>query len=155
MTNHHDGGCMCGHVRYRLEGPPLIVHCCHCTECQRQTGSAFAVNVLIEHARLILLAGELAEGRMPAESGRGQTVYSCPECRVVIWSHYANPKIAFVRAGTLDEPQTLPPDIHIFTRSKLPWVEIPHGAQRVEAFYDRKQVWPAASLARIEALAHA
>lgn len=152
MSNLLEGGCMCGAVRYRIEGPPLIVHCCHCTECQRQSGSAFAVNAMIERSRIELLAGETVAGHMPAESGKGQTVHRCGECGVILWSHYsgAGPAIAFLRAGTLDDPSAYPPDIHIFTRSKQPWVQLPAGAATVEVYYNKDDYWLAESIARFD-----
>lgn len=144
------GGCACGAVRYRLTSAPLFVHCCHCTSCQRETGSAFVINALIEGDRLCVTAGA-AEGILtPSESGKGQTIFRCPTCRIAMWSHYASAgeRIAFVRAGTLDDPAALPPDIHIFTRSKLPWVMLPAGVPAVDVYYRRAELWSAESLKR-------
>lgn len=149
-----EGGCDCRRVRYRMETAPLFVHCCHCRWCQRETGSAFALNAMIETDRLTLLgdAPELVD--TPSASGRGQAIARCPACRVAVWSHYsgAGRAVAFVRIGTLDDPDVLPPDIHIFTASKQPWVVLPPGTPAVREFYDRKAFWPAASIARREAL---
>ena len=146
-----EGGCACGAVRYRLAGPPMFVNCCHCTSCQTETGSAFAVNALIEADRVELLAGAPQPLLTPSESGRGQTIWRCPSCRVALWSNYpgAGPNIHFVRVGTLDRPALCPPDAHIFTRSKLPWVHLPgDGTPAFEIFYDMAALWPADSLAR-------
>ena len=145
-----EGGCTCGAVRYRLKSAPMFVHCCHCTKCQTETGSAFVLNALIESDRVETLAGAAEPFMVPTESGRGQQIWRCPECRIALWSNYggANDKLRFVRIGTLDDPGALPPDIHIYTRSKLPWVQIPDGALAVEAYYDSKAVWPAESLER-------
>jgi hypothetical protein len=145
-----EGGCACGAVRYRLLSAPMFVHCCHCTSCQTETGSAFAVNALIESGRVEILAGAPEPLMIPSESGRGQQVWRCPACRVALWSNYGGAKdlLRFVRVGTLDAPGALPPNIHIYTRSKLPWVRLPEGALAVEAYYDSKSVWPAASLER-------
>ena len=147
------GGCMCGAVRYRAEGPPLVVHCCHCTECQRQNGSAFAVNALIESTRIELVAGATVAGHMPAASGKGQTVHRCAACGVTLWSHYPDggDAIAFLRVGTLDDATACPPDIHIFTRSRQKWVLLPAGATAFEAFYDPGTVWSEAVRARYTA----
>jgi hypothetical protein len=145
-----EGGCACGAVRYRLNSAPMFVHCCHCTSCQTETGSAFVVNALIEADRVETLAGAPEPILTPSESGRGQQVWRCPSCRVALWSNYGGARdlLRFVRVGTLDEPAALPPDIHIYTRSKLPWVALPEGARAVEAYYDSKSVWPAESLER-------
>lgn len=149
-----EGGCDCGQVRYALRGPPLIVHCCHCRWCQRESGSAFAINAMIETDRLQLLGYGPEYVETPTASGEGQLVARCPDCRIALWSHYpgAGPRVAFVRVGTLDDPDRLPPDIHIFTASKQPWVVLPDGTPAVPGYYDREQVWPAASLARRAAL---
>jgi hypothetical protein len=149
-----EGGCACGAVRYRLRSAPMFVHCCHCTSCQTETGSAFAVNALIESDRVETLAGAPEPLLIPSESGRGQNVWRCPSCRVALWSNYGGAKdlLRFIRVGTLDMPGALEPDIHIYTRSKLPWVRLPEGALAVEAYYDSKAVWPPESLARRAAL---
>ncbi len=144
-----EGGCTCRAVRYRLTAAPLYVHCCHCTWCQRETGSAFAVNALIEATRVELLAGPHEDILTPSLSGKGQVIARCPECRVAVWSLYgSNPAIRFIRVGTLDDPARCPPDIHIFTASKLPWVAIPEGARAVPEFYSYRETWPAGSWAR-------
>lgn len=154
MADTFEGGCDCGAVRYRLLSRPLYVHCCHCRWCQRESGSAFALNALIESDRVERLAGEPEMVRTPSESGYGQLFARCPSCRVALWSHYAGsgPVASFVRVGTLDEPDRLPPDIHIFTRSKQPWVAIPEGAKAVPEYYDREKCWPAESLERRKAM---
>ncbi len=158
MTNDGDlpleGGCSCGAVRYRMTGGPLFVHCCHCRWCQRETGAAFALNAMIEADRVVLLKGTPEVVPMPSESGRGQKIARCPACRVALWSNYAGAgdAVRFVRVGTLDEPDRLAPDIHIHTASKQPWVVIPPGVPTAPEYYDRRDHWPAASLARRKAL---
>ena len=149
-----EGGCDCRRIRYRMESAPLFVHCCHCRWCQRETGSAFALNAMIEADRVTLLAGAPETVLTPSASGQGQKIVRCPDCRIAVWSHYggAGRAVAFVRVGTLDDPDALPPDIHIFTASKQPWVVLPPGTPAVPEFYDRNEFWPAASLARREAL---
>ena len=148
------GGCDCRFVRYRMHSAPLFVHCCHCRWCQRESGAAFALNAMIESDRIALRAGEVDLVDTPSESGRGQQIARCPRCRIALWSHYAGagPLLAFVRVGTLDEPDRLPPNIHIFTASKQPWVVLPAGMPAVAQYYDRGAYWPAASLARRKAL---
>ncbi|MFQ5563558.1 MAG: GFA family protein [Parvularculaceae bacterium] len=133
-----------------MTSAPMFIHCCHCTWCQRETGSAFALNAMIETARLDMLKGEPEAVATPSASGRGQKILRCPDCRVALWSHYSGAReaIAFVRVGTLDRRARFAPDIHIFTSTKLPWVVIPPGAHAVEEYYDAKEYWPAASLER-------
>ncbi len=154
MTEKPEGGCACGAVRYRLESAPMFVHCCHCTSCQTETGTAFALNLLIESDRVTLLEGAPVAIMTPSESGKGQQVWRCPDCQIAVWSNYggAGDKIRFVRGGTLDDAKAVTPDIHIYTRSKLPWVRLPEGATAVEAYYDSGSIWPAESLARRKAL---
>jgi hypothetical protein len=149
-----EGGCDCREVRYRLETAPLFVHCCHCRWCQRESGSAFALNAMIETDRLTLLSGVPDWVDTPSASGKGQLVARCPRCRLALWSHYAGARraIAFVRVGTLDQPDLLPPDIHIFTASRQPWVVLPPGTPSVPEYYDRRAFWPPASLERRDAL---
>lgn len=146
----YEGGCDCRKVRYRLESRPLFVHCCHCRWCQRETGSAFVLNALIEADRVILLAAAPEDVPTPSASGRGQRIARCPTCRIALWSVYsgAGPRFRFVRVGTLDDPDAFPPDIHIFTTSKQPWVILPAGVPAVPDYYDRDVHWPADSLAR-------
>jgi hypothetical protein len=152
MSGAPEGGCACGAVRYRLTSDPLFVHCCHCLNCQRQTGSACVVNVMIEADRVELLAGEPQPVPVPRDGGRQQTIWRCPTCQVAVYSRYTSPGILFVRAGTLDDPASVEPDVHIFTRSKLPWVTLPESVPRFEVYYDTKKLWPAESLKRLEAL---
>jgi len=144
-----EGGCACGAVRYRLESEPMFVHCCHCKDCQRQTGSAFVLNALIETDRVAILRGEVTRFDMPTDSGRPHGVYRCPTCGTALWSEYGGlAALRFVRVGTLDAPAALAPDVHIYVRSKVPWVQLPAGVPAFEAYYDSKKLWPAASLER-------
>jgi hypothetical protein len=149
-----DGGCTCGAVRYRMTGPPMFVHCCHCRWCQRETGSAFALNALIEADRVALLRGSPETVDTPSASGKGQKIVRCPVCRIAVWSNYAGAgdAVRFVRVGTLDDPDRLPPDLHIFTRSKQPWVVLPPGMPAVPDYYRAAEFRPAESLARRRAL---
>ena len=147
-----EGGCACDAVRYRLMSDPLFVHCCHCLNCQRQTGSAFVVNVLIETDRLEILAGDPQQVAVPRAGGKKQKIWRCPTCQVAVFSQYSSRKIRFVRAGTLDDPTAVAPDVHIFTRSKLPWVTLPDSVPAFKVYYDTKKLWPAASLERLETL---
>ena len=146
----HTGGCTCGAVRYRLESDPMYVHCCHCTWCQRETGSAFAVNAMIESDRVTLSRGAPEMILTPTESGRGQKVWRCTQCQIALWSNYsgAGDKTHFVRVGTLDEPQYLPPDLHIYTASKQPWLVLPGDTPMVEQYYRQSDYWPPESVER-------
>jgi len=148
------GGCTCRAVRYRFAVRPMFVNCCHCRWCQRESGSAFAVNAMVETEQLEIAAGAPETVVTPSNSGKGQLVVRCPVCRVALWSHYAgaDTKIAFVRVGTLDAPDRLPPDIHIFTASKQPWVVLPPDKPAMPEYYEREQYWPAESLARRRAI---
>ena len=145
-----DGRCACGDVRFRMTAAPLFVHACHCTECRRLTGSAFALNALIEADRVQPLAGKPEPVAVNGTSGRPQTIFRCPRCRVALWSHYpgAGPQVCFVRIGTLDEPGRLEPDIHIYTSSRLPWLTLPQGARAVPEYYDMRELWPTESQER-------
>ncbi|MEO5670095.1 MAG: GFA family protein [Ramlibacter sp.] len=149
-----EGGCDCGAVRYRMETAPLFVNCCHCRWCQRETGTAFALNAMIEADRITHLGDEPELVDTPSASGKGQKIARCPKCRIAVWSNYsgAGPSLRFVRVGTLDQPDALPPSIHIFTTTKQPWVVLAPGTPVVPDYYDRKQYWPAESLSRLDAL---
>lgn len=200
MDAQTTGSCFCGAVRYRLTSAPMFVHCCHCLDCQKQTGGAFAINALIERDRIELLpvrpkpigvkgavsgdaasaeaseAGPIVEPvavTMPTDSGRPHDIYRCTRCATALWSDYGRRGVlAFLRVSTLDAPHAIVPDVHIFTRSKVPWVKLPDGAstgevgtgspsvgattkkapRTFEVYYDMKKEWPAESLARREAL---
>jgi hypothetical protein len=146
-----EGGCSCGEVRYRLASEPLITHCCHCLNCQRQTGSAFVINLLIEADRLEVLAGEPHPIDVPRDDGTMQRIYRCPACEVAVYSEYGGPAVKFVRGGTLDGGAQVDPDVHIYTRSKIAWVTLPESAPTFEAFYDLPEVWRPESLERLQA----
>lgn len=145
-----EGGCACGAVRYRITRRPMFVHCCHCRWCQRESGAAFALNALVEADCVTLLKGSPEVVNTPSESGKGQKIIRCPGCRIALWSNYAGAgdAIRFIRVGTLDEPDRLPPDIHIYTASKQPWVVLPPDTPAFEEYYDRNEIWPEESLAR-------
>ena len=147
------GGCDCKHVRYRMTSRPLIVHGCHCRWCKRETGGAFATNAMIEAERVVLESGEVIIIDTPSASGKGQKIARCPKCLIALWSNYggAGEVIRFVRVGTLDDPSTFEPDVHIFTSTKQPWVQLPAGKPVFSEFYRPKEQWPAASLERFQA----
>jgi hypothetical protein len=148
------GRCACGEIRYRLNAKPLIVHCCHCRWCQRETGSAFVLNALIETSEVELLSGKPHMVDTPSESGNGQKIHRCPTCDVAVWSVYsgAGEDFCFVRVGTLEYPDACPPDVHIYTESKQPWVTLSGDTPVFEQYYRRSAVWPEDSLRRREAV---
>ena len=152
MSEERDGGCACGAVRYRLTAEPMFVHCCHCLNCQRQTGSAFVVNLLIEHDRVELMAETPQVVPAPRDDGSVQRIFRCGECQVAVFSEYSRPYVRFVRAGTLDDPTGVTPDVHIFTRSKAKWVTLPPDTAAFAVYYDTNAVWPSESLKRLEAI---
>jgi hypothetical protein len=154
MSEAREGGCACGEVRYRLTSEPLFTHCCHCLNCQRQTGSAFVINLLIEADRVELASGEPQPIDVPRDDGSMQRIWRCPSCQTALYSQYTSPLVRFVRGGTLDEPRSIEPDVHIFTKSKVDWVVLPDSVPAFDVFYDAKELWPAASRERWAA-AHA
>lgn len=155
MDNTEQGGCLCGAVRFEVSGPPMIVHACHCTRCQKRTGSPLAVNLWIEESRVNLLAGEpTKQGECTDERGNRSATWGCPDCGYAVWTvyHTAPRGSLFVRAGSLDDPSAFMPDVHIFTRSKLPWISIPEDVPAFETYYDFKETWPLESQQRFRNL---
>jgi hypothetical protein len=152
MSESFEGGCACRAVRYRMTRRPMVVQCCHCTWCQRESGSAFAVNAVIETDQVVV-EGEIEMVVTPSASGKGQKIARCLQCKVALWSHYsgAGPAMRFVRVGTLDDPSRFPPDIHIFTSTQQPWLTLPAGVRAFPEFYNPKEQWPAESQARWKA----
>ncbi len=144
------GGCTCRAVRYRLTARPMFIHCCHCRWCQRETGASFALNALIEFDHVELLSGTVEIIDTPSNSGKGQRISRCATCRIALWSNYGGggDAIRFVRVGTLDEPDLWPPDVHIFTDSRQPWVVLSPAVAAFPQYYKSAEIWPAASLAR-------
>jgi hypothetical protein len=152
MNVPREGGCACETVRYRLTSDPLFTHCCHCLNCQRQTGSAFVINLLIEADRVEMFAGVPQPIDVPRDDGSKQRIFRCPTCQVAVFSEYGRPEVRFVRGGTLDQPSGVTPDVHIFTRTKLGWITLPDSVPAFEVYYDTKALWPAASLERLQAI---
>ena len=152
------GGCTCGHVRYKMHSKPLIVHGCHCRLCQRQSGAAFAVNALVDASRVEITKGEVLEATVKSPSGMGQIIARCPKCQVAVWSNYLvfagarGELVNFIRVGALDDPGQFPPDVHIYTSTKQPWVILHPDTQAVDEYYDTYETWPQESLERLEVL---
>jgi hypothetical protein len=153
-SESYEGGCTCRQIRYRMTSKPMFVNCCHCRWCQRETGTAFALNAMIEANRVELLTGTPETINTPSNSGKGQMITRCPTCKIALWSNYGGggDMVRFVRVGTLDNPDAFPPNIHIFTMSKQPWVVLPPDMPAVQEYYDAKTMWPEESLARRKAL---
>ena len=152
MSSGREGGCSCGAVRYWLTSEPLFVHCCHCLNCQRQSGSAFVINMLIEADRVQLQARDPVVVDAPRDDGSVQRIFRCSACQVAVFSEYGWPEVRFVRAGTLDEPAAVTPDVHIYIRSKIPWVTLPDDTPAFDVYYDLRALWPAASLERLDTI---
>ncbi|MCH1931601.1 GFA family protein [Shewanella sp. A25] len=150
QTEKLKGQCSCGEIEYELTAKPMFVHCCHCSWCQRETGSAFAINAMIEACELKLLKGLPEKIDQPSNSGLGQQVCRCPKCKTALWSYYGSAKeaVCFVRVGTLYDPNQCPPDIHIFTSTKQKWVVLNDSVPVMEEYYQRSKYWPESSIAR-------
>lgn len=147
------GHCVCGEIQYQMTSLPLVVHCCHCSWCQRETGAAFALNALIESDKILLLKGIPASITVPSNSGNGQVLKKCPTCQTTLWSHYSGlgEHMAFVRVGTLESPGSWPPDVHIFARTKQPWLVL-DDAPVMPEYYRRSEIWRPDALKRYDAL---
>lgn len=147
-----EGGCTCRSVRYRLTAESMITHCCHCRWCQRETGSAFVINAVVETSALEI-TGDTQIVDTPSQSGKGQKIVRCPKCHVALWNDYsqAGPAIAFLRVGTLDDPAAVPPDVHIYVSSKQPWVRLPDDARAFSEFYSVPETWTQEARARFRA----
>jgi hypothetical protein len=152
-----DGGCACGALRYRLLAPPLFVHCCHCTRCQRETGGPFAHHAMIEFSQFTVVQGEAQFVEVPTDSGRKHWVARCASCLTALWNEHGSRSSVtrYVRVGTLDRPEACPPRAHIFVRSRQPWLVLPPEVPSYAGFYDAARTWPPESLARYEAAAEA
>jgi hypothetical protein len=149
-----EGGCGCGAVRYRLTDEPILVNNCHCTLCQRQTGTGSAVNAFIENDRLEQLSGELSEYEFETGSGGIQTVIRCARCGTPLWSYYPRlgRKAAAVRVGTLDDPSAVKPDAAVHVADKPAWAALPEGVPAFEIGYSPAEILPEGRFARLKAL---
>ena len=151
MARKVTGGCACGSIRYQLLDKPMFVHCCHCDDCQRLTGSAFVLNAIIETQAIKLLRGKPVAVPVPRENG-SHDIYRCPSCQTALWSDYGRRhNLRFVRVGTLDEPGAFQPNVHIYTRTKAKWLKLPNGTPSFRDYYNTRNLWPRASLKRLNA----
>ena len=155
--SHSKGACSCGEVEFTLLQAPMFIHCCHCTWCQKETGSAFALNALIETSSINLDGGKLTRITVPTNSGKGQIIVRCSKCLSALWSHYgaAEEKVAFLRVGTLNNSREIQPDIHIYTSSKVNWLKLGYDTPVVEEYYRRSQYWPESSINRYKSAVQA
>ena len=146
-----EGECGCGAARFRMNAAPMYTHCCHCTRCQRQNGSAFAINAIVESTAVEVLRGDVETASVPTESGNVQEIVRCTRCKTALWSHYGRlgKHAAFIRVGALDDPTAIRPDIHIHAQSKVPWVTLPPGDLAVPEYYPMDEYWPAESWQRL------
>jgi hypothetical protein len=122
------GGCTCGLVRYRLKKKPITVNACHCRFCQRLSGSAFALNAMIETEYVEMIGkGEPELIHIPTDLSERTRAWRCPTCSVLLFNDHMlmNENIRFVRVGTLEEGERLPPDAHYFVSRKHPWIVVP------------------------------
>ena len=149
----YSGACGCGQLTYQLASAPMFVHCCHCQECQTQTGSAFVLNAIIETDQ-VHVDGKRTEHGFPTPSGKGQIITRCADCGTAISSRYMVRlgKMTYIRVGTLSNPAECPPDVQIFTSSKQPWVPLSSAIPSFEEFYNFKEVWPEHAYVRMQAL---
>lgn len=150
------GGCACGQIRYELYNHPMIVHCCHCTDCKRLTGSAFVLNAWTEETNLKITQGEekIQVAELCGGSGKPHNVCFCPNCSTTLYSRYRPPMCVYVRIGTLDQPTSLKPDVHIWTRSKPDWLDLSSvGVPVYKEYYNNMaDVWAPSSLKRFQML---
>jgi hypothetical protein len=149
-----EGGCSCGTIRYQMKRDPMFVHCCHCTFCQRESGTSYGLNVLIETSQVELLQGQLERIELESNSGKGQSVFRCPNCQIAVWSHYGagGELLSFVRVGTMDDAASIAPSIHIYTSTKQPWVTLSDDVPRVPEYYRAKEHWSPEALERARAM---
>lgn len=125
MADVLEGGCQCGGVRYRITGTPLTFYACHCTECQKQSASAFGLSFWVKRPDFELVSGEPKVWERPADSGGTTVCAFCPDCGTRLY-HFGlqDREILSVKAGSLDGASGFAPVGHIWVRSKLPWVDL-------------------------------
>ncbi|MFT5113002.1 MAG: hypothetical protein ACI8P9_002330 [Parasphingorhabdus sp.] len=145
------GSCTCGDIKYKVNASPLFVHCCHCTWCQRESGAAFAVNALVETSNVEFLLGQPQRIEVATTSGKGQSILRCQKCQIAVSGHYGGlgDKVSFIRVGSLDQPNQVQPDIHIYTNAKQSWVTLPENVPATAGFYKFADIWPEDKLARL------
>ncbi|MCJ8191883.1 GFA family protein [Sphingomicrobium aestuariivivum] len=147
------GRCACGKVEVEVTGAPIITHACHCSYCQRESGSAFGLNCLYEAGR-VAITGPVETVVTGSESGKDQWILRCKHCHVAVSGHYhhTREKIHFVRAGVLGD-RTVRPDCHIHASAKMDWVGLDPDIPAFEGFYDARTFWTDEQMARWKAAA--
>ena len=147
------GGCFCGSTRYRLETAPLFCYACHCTDCNKQTGSVYACFTSIENDHITSI-GALPPKITTAIRSGGiiRHMASCGKCGTRLWaSGDTTPVTADIATGTLDLPELMEPDLHSYIESKISWAILPESAKTCRGPFDYRKHWPKSSLKRLEA----
>lgn len=123
------GRCACGAIEYRINAEPLTFYICHCTDCQKLSGSAYGLSMPVLEETLEVLKGAAAKSSFETSAGKSKTVYQCPECFTRLWADPPGvPGVLLIRPGALENAADLVPVAHTFTDSALPWVSIPADA---------------------------
>jgi len=140
MPAPYHGGCLCGIIRYRVADEPLTLYVCHCTDCQRRTGSAFALSMVVLKSALELLQGDPRTYAVTSDGLQRRGKF-CAECSTRLWGEPLKfPQVVVVQPGTLDDTTWLRPVGHIWTRSAQPWVSIPKDTVNFEGQPDDPMV---------------
>ena len=151
MAKKVTGGCACGSIRYQLLDKPMFVHCCHCDDCQRLTGSAFVLNAIIETQAIKLLSGKPVAVPVPRENGPHE-IYRCPRCQTPVWSEYGHkPNIRYVRVGTLDKPGRAEARRAHLHPVESEVAQLPKRTPSFRDYYNTSKLWPKASFKRLNA----
>ena len=133
MNPPYTGQCLCGAVQYKVNEGPLVVYACHCTDCQKRSGSAFGLSMWVHRNAIEVTKGEATLQTLKHSDGRPRFVRICAECGTRLWSEPAKrQELAVIRPGTLNDTSSLRPAAHIWTRSAQPWVVIPEDAIRYD-----------------------
>jgi hypothetical protein len=141
-----EGQCQCAHVQYRVLGKPMTLFACHCTECQRQSSSAFGMALWIQDATVELLRGELKEWIRETSSGKHMVCRFCPNCGTRLFHQIlGQTDLMSIKPGTLNDTKALKLAGHIWTKSKQAWLQLPSTSlQYVEgppSFDDLFSAW--------------
>ena len=142
------GGCICGQVKYQIIDKPLFTQACHCKDCKVLTGSSYVVNSSILENTLIV-EGEVSSTELKAGSGASYKTYFCTKCGNYVYADYDSAVGRLtVRTKTLDNSEKFPPQVHIFTKDKDPWLNLSEDVICFKEMYDQKKTWPEDSLNR-------
>ncbi|KAF2745691.1 hypothetical protein M011DRAFT_426808 [Sporormia fimetaria CBS 119925] len=145
------GGCTCTYIRYQLLRPPLFCYACHCVECQKSSGSAFASIATVEFDALSTLSSARPLLIPVSSSHRYKMLATCPRCRDVCWTWTnVSPATLDVRIGTLDLPNLFAPDVHIFVGAMVDWIRLPEEVGKLKGDFEWREVYPRESVVRLE-----